>query len=108
MAVQNFNKRNNLQFEYKGKVYNTSQASIEFGIPEDVLRDRVSKHGWSVERALTQKPQVLNRKFTFKGKAQTLREWSDEYGVAYDNLKYRLKAGWSMKAALMTPTNMVN
>lgn len=45
-----------------------------------------------------------SKNITFNGKTQNLVRWSEEVGVAYRTLRFRIKNGWSIEAALTTPT----
>lgn len=45
-----------------------------------------------------------SRRLTFRGKIGTIREFADEYGLAYSCLHTRLKLGWSIEKALLTPS----
>jgi hypothetical protein len=40
----------------------------------------------------------------YNGKQKTVREFADEYGLIYSCLYARLKLGWSVEAALLTPS----
>ncbi len=48
------NMRTNRLLTYKGITKNISEWAKEYKIPYDVLQNRITKHGWSIERALTQ------------------------------------------------------
>ena len=41
---------------------------------------------------------------SFKGGMGTIREFADKYGLAYSCLYARLKHGWSVEKALLTPS----
>lgn len=47
------NKRNTLYFDYKGKKYNLTELSNEFGIERMLLYDRIHTRKWDLERAVT-------------------------------------------------------
>lgn len=59
-------------------------------------------------RWATSKEQALNRRtsrlFTINGNVDTLRGWSLAYGRDRATVGCRLKRGWSIEEALMTPT----
>lgn len=44
-----------------------------------------------------------NKMITFCGKTRTVSEWADKVGLHQDTLGQRLKKGWSVERALMTP-----
>lgn len=50
--TQSYNKRNNTLFEYKGQKYNVSALAELSGLAEDLLRSRLYKRKWSIERAV--------------------------------------------------------
>jgi hypothetical protein len=44
-----------------------------------------------------------NRIITFKGETKTLPQWAEQYGIYREVIRKRLKAGWSVERALLTP-----
>lgn len=44
-----------------------------------------------------------NRLLTAFGKTQHLAEWSREYGIQHPTILHRIKAGWSIEAAVSSP-----
>ena len=53
--VQQNNRTNNRVVTYLGSAKTVSQWSEEFNIKYKILYDRINKHKWSIERALTTK-----------------------------------------------------
>ncbi len=47
------NRRNTFLVEWQGKQVPLTEIAEQFGIRDDVVRHRIRKFGWSVERALT-------------------------------------------------------
>lgn len=45
-----------------------------------------------------------SKRITYKGESKTVREFADEYGLAYHCLYARLKGGWDIEKALLTPS----
>ena len=45
--------------------------------------------------------------WSFNGKTGTVREFADKYGLSYSCLYERLKLGWSIEDALLTPSRKV-
>jgi hypothetical protein len=45
-----------------------------------------------------------NRIIEYNGRRLTLSQWAEETGLTYSALQYRLDKGWSIDAALTTPT----
>lgn len=56
-VTQSNNQRTNVLITYRGKTKTRSQWAHELGINPNVLRDRIDRYGWSVERALTESPR---------------------------------------------------
>lgn len=50
---QQNNRRSSYQIEYNGKTQTIAEWAKEVGIPYNTLHDRILKHGWSIEKALT-------------------------------------------------------
>lgn len=57
---------------------------------------------WAL-RAEQVKNKRNNRVLTALGKTQTLMEWARELGVSHTAILYRLRAGWSVEAAVTQP-----
>ena len=47
------NKRDNHYLEFRGRRMSFSEWERDLGLPRDILKQRINKCGWSVERALT-------------------------------------------------------
>ena len=54
MKAQANNRRSNVLITYNGKTKNMQQWASDAGIPYQVLWQRISKLGWSADRALTE------------------------------------------------------
>ena len=46
-----------------------------------------------------------SKRITYNGETRTVREFADRYGLAYSCLYARLKAGWEIEKALLTPSD---
>jgi hypothetical protein len=46
------NTRNTIRVEYKGKIISVWKLSEKVGIPHKTLQQRISRHKWSVEKAV--------------------------------------------------------
>lgn len=62
MKVQANNTRKNRYITYNGERRTLSEWSEITGISAYVLQNRLSKLGWSVERAMTEEPRVCKRR----------------------------------------------
>jgi len=51
-ATQNNNRRDNILYEYKGKMYNLRELATFSKVGYDTLRSRLYAHNWTVERAV--------------------------------------------------------
>jgi len=102
-------------WEYNGKIQPMSDWAKEFGIDQTTLNWRVTNLSWSLEQALLT-PVATNRKgennpmykhakrYDYDGKSQPLSDWAKEYGINRNTLETRLRRGWSLERALLTPT----
>jgi hypothetical protein len=54
---QSRNKRPNRILEFKGKSLCMADWTEELGFPPNLISDRLNRHGWSLERALTTPPR---------------------------------------------------
>lgn len=58
VKIQNNNRRTNHLINFNGKTQNLNQWADELGINRVSLRGRISKLGWSIERALTERKVI--------------------------------------------------
>ena len=93
---------------YKGRSGTLAEIAKFFGVDADMVRQRVKKLGWGLERAI-ETPVIFcagggskKKHFGF-GKSLTLRGWSDQCGIGYQTLLARLRAGWTIEAAVSAP-----
>ncbi len=56
---------------------------------------------WATRREQSRNKRT-SRLITFQGETLCLKDWAMKFGIRDDTLRYRLKAGWSMKRALTT------
>lgn len=70
MREQQNNRSNNLLLTYNGKTQTASQWEDETGIKQGTISARI-RNGWSVERALTEKPWGRSVKNAEKNKEQS-------------------------------------
>lgn len=62
VSEQANNKRTNRNVTYGGKTMTISQWEKEMGVKAGLLRDRICRFGWTVERAMTEKPHEKRKK----------------------------------------------
>lgn len=89
-------------YEYNGESHTIGEWAKIYGLHIDCLRGRLTKLGWSIEKALTTKDTT--NYIEFKGQKKTMRQWAKEYGLKYTCLQYRLQSGWDIEKALTTPS----
>lgn len=103
-SVQQRNKRTTKLYTYNGKTQCASDWADEFGLPLEVIRNRLSS-GWSIERALNKKigpprgnaaPKTRERLIEYEGRTQTAEKWAEEFELRWEVFEGRLHDGWSM------------
>lgn len=84
--------------------------AIHSGYDEKLSIDRIDVNGnycpencrWADD--ITQANNKRNNHILFyDGKTQTIAEWAREYGISYTMLYQRIRRGWSVEDALLTP-----
>lgn len=98
-AVQALNTKNNVRYAYKDEYKTLSEFSREYGISRDVLQKRVSRYGWSIQKAI-ETPVQNGNTYSFNGEIHTLKEWAEIAGVPKQTLKSRLNYGYSFADAI--------
>lgn len=98
-------------YEYNGKYYNTYElcqlSNVEGLMPVDITT-RINKHGWIVERAITQ-PKKKRSTYEYNGRTYTSKELAKL--SPYDDVDHHIitdrinKSGWSIEKAIFTPIN---
>lgn len=88
-------------FELYGKQWTYKELSMQFGVSEKLIRERILR-GLSVEDAIS-KEKYGSMGFTHDGKTQSLTAWSREIGVSNGTLRNRMKKGMSFEQAITTP-----
>lgn len=103
--VQARNRRTTVRVTFAGKTRTLQAWADETGIPGKLLWQRLFELGWPPSRALTievdHRPK--NVPVSFNGKTQTYREWAAELHIPYYLVYNRVRKGWTIEDALMTP-----
>lgn len=99
------NTRRNRLLTFQGRTMCMTDWSNETGIPCTMIRWRLLKLKWSVERTLTTpvKPRVAVRYLEHNGETLPLQVWAKRVGIMAHTLSARIHNGWSVHAALTTP-----
>lgn len=108
MKVQSNNRRNNHRYTFKNKTLTIREWSNITGLSYNLLRNRLEKNKWSIERALTT-PKIIeghklnNKVIEFDGEKLCIAQWARKFGINDSTLRERLKRGWNIKDALTKP-----
>lgn len=102
------------KYEYNGELL-TAEEIADLSIPEVTAKDihaRVRRHGWSIERAMTQKKMDKDQKFLYNGNyysAKELANMSNVEGITYEHMISRInKHGFDVERAMTQPLNVKN
>lgn len=102
-AEQNRNRSNNHFLEFNGKRQTIYDWSVEVGINEQTLHERL-KRNWSVENTLTIRPGEIKAvgkvRLQYQGKELTLKEWSRELSLPFSTVKSRYYSGMPIEKIL--------
>lgn len=87
-----------------GVTHHQSEWARIQGIPQCTISLRL-KRGWSVEDALTRKPERPEKcpPVEYRGERRTLFEWSKLLGINYVTLHARHRRGWDIERMMTTP-----
>jgi len=102
------NRRSSHFLTLDGETHTIAEWSRITGISEDAISQRLSRNGWSIERALTAPVRICPRqcsviRVTFQEQNHTLHEWSAIVGIPYKTIFARLSRNWSVERTLTTP-----
>lgn len=107
-AEQQRNRTNNRVVEYQGETLCVSDLARRFGLTPGTLRFRLDR-GMSVEDAVS-KPVQKRRthrdavRIEYNGESYTVPELARQCGLPTKTLRNRLKSGWSLRRALLSPS----
>lgn len=84
--------------------------ALENGYADKLSIDRKDNNGnycpencrW-VDQKTQQNNKSSNKRLTYNNKTQTIAQWAEEIGMKYNTLDERLRKGWSVERALITP-----
>ena len=104
MKEQQNHRRNNSIYEYMGEKHTIAEWARLYGVPYDLLCDRLTREHMSIDMALTKPTQKRERKIEYKGEEHNLREWSEILGIPYYCLRSRFNSlHWTVEKAFETP-----
>ncbi len=114
-----------IKYTYKGKEYTIEELAEIAGLPERVMRERLQKRHWDVEKAVrapqrrSSSPETRKKRseevsriiakkiyIEIEGEKKTVKEWSVISGVPEKTIYSRLKSGrdrgWDEKQIVFT------
>lgn len=103
---QSRNKRCNRFFEHNGRSLILSDWATETRVSYELLKRRVLTAGWSITRAIetpVNAPRRNSHFLEFQGERLPLSDMARKYGIIPQSLMTRLRKGWSLEDALLTP-----
>ncbi|WP_374712976.1 hypothetical protein [Symbiobacterium terraclitae] len=104
---QSNNTRRSKLVTFRGRTMTLKDWAEELGLPYHLLQVRLTKYGWSVERAFTTPaiPQHRShvRLIEWQGETKSIAEWARFFGISEKLLYRRLAAGWSFERAVTEP-----
>jgi len=102
------NRSDNRLITFRGETLCLSEWAERLGMDDSALAVRMSRCGWSQERALTTQPRPSQRLIEFNGETHPMKVWAQKVGISHAALRLRLTThGWSVERALTTPQRTV-
>lgn len=102
------NKKNIPKYEYQGEIHSISEWSRILNVSRGLLKDRITKLNWDIEKAFTTPPKK-KEDIEYNGEVHTWSEWSNITGISKDTLQGRhYDMGWSIERTLTTPVQKHN
>lgn len=108
MTVQNNNKKSVPRYRFNGEEHSISEWARILGVKRELLKDRITKLGWSIEKAFTT-PTLSNETkennviLEYNGEAHPIGTWERLLGFRPETIRSRIKHGWSVEEALTIP-----
>ena len=97
------NTRTNHYVEYDGEVFTLIELSEKYNINYDLLKVRINKLHWPIEKSLFTPPEKYDL-ITYDGVSLPLKAWARKLNINPDTLRWRIKrCGWSIERAFTTP-----
>lgn len=108
MIVQNNNKKSIPKYEFNGEIHSISEWARIIGVKRELLRDRIIRLGWPIEKALTTPVLPMgmgknNVMLEYNGETHPIGTWEKLLGFSPETLRGRLKRGWPVEEAIATP-----
>lgn len=103
-TIQANNTRRNHYLTYSGKNQSMAEWAREYNLPYEVLRDRINRLNWDIEKALTTPVgfEYKNRiMLTYNGKCQSINQWSKELGISRKTISTKLQKGLPIEQILI-------
>ena len=101
--VQANNTSRNHFITFNGKTLTIAQWAKELNISRCVINDRINKLGWSVEDALSIKPNTKTaseKLLTLNGETHNIGEWAERLNVNRRTITERIKKGLPIEQVL--------
>ena len=99
--------------EWKNSFKNFKDWAMKNGYKDNLTIDRINTNGnyepsncrWATVKE-QQRNKRTNTHLTCNGKTLLIQEWSELTGLSTSRICLRLKAGWSVEKALLTPIDV--
>jgi len=102
---QSRNRSNTILYEYNGESRCLPEWAEIYSLKTITLVCRVRRQGWTMKRALNERPQEKDKSITISGRTQKLSQWASESGLSKDLIYLRGKRGWPAHRLLEAPAN---
>ena len=101
---QSANTSRTVKLSLNGETRCLKHWAVGIGVSEKTLHRRISHYGLNPREALVKRIFAKNaRLLTLEGTTRTVAAWTRVTGLSSLCIDYRLKKGWSVEQALLTP-----
>lgn len=104
-TTQARNRRYNRMLTFNGETKCMEEWSKITGISSANIQVRIDRCGWSVERALSEKPIERKQLYSYGGQSLSINDWAKMAGVSPSTISRRIKNGQSLSAPPVSREN---
>lgn len=95
--TQSRNRENNVFYEYGGERKTIPEWAEIYDLKVITLACRLNRMGWSIERALLERPSKKDGLYSANGETKHLKDWAKIIGIKPEALYLRMRRGKTLE-----------